>query len=264
MRHILTASHKGTLVLLLAIIALIISIPQALHAQDNAPFRVYLTFEDGPTDAYTPQILDILAEYGAAATFFPNGYQIAGREDIMQRIIRDGHAIGNHLWEEPGYYFGQDETHIRESYFRAEAAIRASLGSELPRYDAQTKLFRYPGGSGSPFPLTEGVEVITYNWHVDSDDCGWWLDTSENFDAGVIANVIGVPASGGGLRWNVYEHGDGAVIAFHDINRVTGRVLPVIIEDLLAHGATFEALPRPGDALNTMPVFIGAPPNYTG
>ncbi|GIL13020.1 MAG: hypothetical protein BroJett038_17400 [Chloroflexota bacterium] len=43
------------------------------HAQDSTPFRVYLTFEDGPTRAYTPQILDILAEYDAKATFFVNG-----------------------------------------------------------------------------------------------------------------------------------------------------------------------------------------------
>ncbi len=74
-----------------------------VSAQQGGAFRVYLTFEDGPTEVYTNEILDILAHYGAHGTFFPNGYQIAGREAILQRIVSEGHALGNH-WGNVGIY----------------------------------------------------------------------------------------------------------------------------------------------------------------
>jgi peptidoglycan/xylan/chitin deacetylase (PgdA/CDA1 family) len=236
-------------------------------AQVSAPFRVYLTFEDGPTDAYTPDILDTLAQYSARATFLIGGYQIAGHEDLMQREIREGHALVNHLWDEPGVYAGAPDEAVIESYLRTEEAIRAALGDALPIYEAQTKMYWQPGGGWDPLPYIEGVHVITYNWHVNSDDCGWGLspdldlDTLD-FDNAVIANVLGTPVSVGEFHnpYNTFDYGDGVVIAFHDINRVTGRVLPTILSELRAAGASFEALPRPWDQVDSMPVQIALAP----
>jgi peptidoglycan/xylan/chitin deacetylase (PgdA/CDA1 family) len=256
-----------SLFLIVCLFALLTANLSAVGAQSAAPFRVYLTFEDGPTQAYTPQILDTLAQYNAKASFLIGGYQIAGNEALLQREVLEGHAIVNHLWDEPGHYAGTDEDGIRESYLRTETAIRAALGDALPIYESQQKLFWQPGGGSQPLPAIEGVSVITYNMNVDADDCGWWLpddidlDTFE-FDEAVIQNVLGQPVSQGGLRWNAYQYGDGVIIAFHDINRVTPRVLPTILAELQAAGATFHALPRPGDVSGTMPVQIGVPPLY--
>lgn len=254
---------RGLAVLVILVAGLCIPSGETIPAEARTvpPFRVYLTFEDGPTDAYTPEILDILARYGAKATFFPNGWQIAGHEAILQRIIREEHAIGNHLWSEVGYYAGAPDEKVRESYFQMEEALRAALGPELPRYDAQVKLFRQPGGSIAPFPAQAGEAVITYNWHVQSDDCGWKLDETSNLslDEQVIENVLNIPRSHG-LIWNIYDYGDGAIVSLHDINRVTPRVLPVILDELVLAGATFHALPRPEDAVGTMPVVLGVPP----
>jgi peptidoglycan/xylan/chitin deacetylase (PgdA/CDA1 family) len=238
-----------------------------VQAQVAAPFRVYLTFEDGPTDAYTPGILDTLKQYNAHATFLIGGASIAGHEELIRREVREGHAIINHLWEEPGVYAGAPDEAVIESYLRTEEAIRAALGDLLPVYDAQMKMYWQPGGGAKPLPYIEGIQVITYNWNVNSDDCGWGmpadvdLETYE-FDEAVIANVLGEPVSVGDFHnpYNVYDYGDGVVIAFHDINRVTGRVLPTILSELQAAGATFEALPRPWDQPGTMPIALGAPP----
>lgn len=62
--------------------------------------NLHLSFDDGPSQ-WTPQILDLLAEHDVQATFFVVGQSIAGNEEILQRIDRDGHTIGNHTWSHP-------------------------------------------------------------------------------------------------------------------------------------------------------------------
>ncbi|MBK8134623.1 MAG: polysaccharide deacetylase family protein [Chloroflexi bacterium] len=255
---------------ILAVMSVLFLLQLLPAAAQNAPFRVYLTFEDGPTDAYTPQILDILAANGAKATFLIGGEEIAGHEYLLQREVAEGHAIVNHLWVEPGVYAGAPDEAVVESYLRTEDAIREALTPTpelLARYDAQIKMFWQPGGGAKPLPEIEGVQAITYNWNVNSDDCGWAMPPSVNldtmeFDHAVIENVLGTPVSTGQFHnpYNAYDYGDGVVIAFHDLNRVTVRVLPVILSELRDAGASFEALPRPWDQPGTMPIRLGAAP----
>lgn len=256
--------------LITSLLLIILGFSLATAQNAAAPFRVYLAFEDGPTDEYTPQILDILAAHGARATFLIAGGAIEGHEYLIQRELAEGHAIVNHLWEEPGVYAGAPDAAVIESYLRTEDALRDALTPTpdlLARYDAQIKMFWQPGGGARPLPKIEGVQAITYNWHVNSDDCGWAmppdinLDTDE-FDNAVIENVLGTPLSVGNFHnpYNAYDYGDGVIIIFHDLNRVTGRVLPKILNDLRTAGAAFEALPRPWDQPETMPVHLGAPP----
>ena len=254
--------RKLPLLMLLALWALAL-IP--IQAQTNVPFRVYLAFEDGPTNAYTPQILDTLASYGAKASFVIAGGQIEGHEEIIRRELREGHALINHLWTEPTVYAGATDDVVIESYLRTEAALREALGAELlPIYEAQTKMFWQPGGATKALPYIPDVDVITYNWSVNSDDCGWKipsdvdLDTLE-FDEAVIDNVLNTPRSEGQI-YNVYDYGEGVVVIFHDLNRVTGRVLPVVLAELQSAGATFERLPRPFDEVGTLAVRLGVPP----
>ncbi|MCC6613233.1 MAG: polysaccharide deacetylase family protein [Anaerolineae bacterium] len=240
-------------------------------AQETPPFRVYLAFEDGPTDAYTPGILDTLAAHGAHASFVIAGAQIAGHEDLLQREVREGHALINHLWEEQGVYAGAAAQPVIDSYQRTETALREALGDQLPTYDAQTKMFWQPGGAARPFPAAEGIDVITYNWNVNSDDCGWAMPASVDldtlaFDEAILQNILGVPVSVSSFHnpYNAYDYGDGVIIIFHDLNRVTGRVLPTILSELSAAGASFETLPRPWDSVGTLPVRLAAGPDLSG
>ena len=58
---------------------------------------IALTIDDGPHPELTPAILDVLAEYDVPATFFVIGSQVPGNEDLMRRIVAEGHELGNHL-----------------------------------------------------------------------------------------------------------------------------------------------------------------------
>ncbi|MCB0473868.1 MAG: polysaccharide deacetylase family protein, partial [Flavobacteriaceae bacterium] len=61
--------------------------------------NIYLTFDDGPTPEITDWVLETLRSYGAKATFFCLGKNIDQHPDIFDRILQNGHTIGNHTYE---------------------------------------------------------------------------------------------------------------------------------------------------------------------
>ena len=60
--------------------------------------QIALSFDDGPNPEFTPQVLALLAEYNATATFFVIGKNIPGNENILKQIDEAGHSIGNHSY----------------------------------------------------------------------------------------------------------------------------------------------------------------------
>lgn len=76
--------------------------PNALWRMDRNERSVYLTFDDGPIPSSTPFILDTLAEYDAKATFFMVGENVLRYHDLYNRIVEEGHQIGNHTFNHMG------------------------------------------------------------------------------------------------------------------------------------------------------------------
>ena len=71
---------------------------------------VYLTFDDGPIPEVTPKVLDILDRYGVKATFFMVGENIDKHPDVFERVVKAGHAIGNHTYNHlKGWKFSKAE-----------------------------------------------------------------------------------------------------------------------------------------------------------
>lgn len=63
--------------------------------------QISLTFDDGPDRQYTPKILDLLKRFEVKATFFLVGKKVRKNPDIVMRIFKDGHDIGNHTYNHP-------------------------------------------------------------------------------------------------------------------------------------------------------------------
>jgi len=59
---------------------------------------VALTFDDGPRPPFTDAILDVLRDQGIVATFFLVGQNVERHPELARRIVREGHAVGNHGW----------------------------------------------------------------------------------------------------------------------------------------------------------------------
>jgi len=71
--------------------------PEAVYKfKTNQPFAA-LTIDDGPDSTNTPKILDVLSANNARATFFLVSSRIKGNEQLVRRIVAEGHEIGNHL-----------------------------------------------------------------------------------------------------------------------------------------------------------------------
>ena len=76
--------------------------PNALWRMDKKVHAVYLTFDDGPVPESTPPILDTLAQYNVKATFFMVGENVLRYHDLYNRIVEEGHQVGNHTFNHMG------------------------------------------------------------------------------------------------------------------------------------------------------------------
>jgi peptidoglycan-N-acetylglucosamine deacetylase len=91
--------------IIFSVLLLILS-PILFAAKDTVrtlpvPGTVALTFDDGPSPIYTPQVLAILKKYSIKATFFVVGASAKKYPELLRQIVADGHAINNHSWSHP-------------------------------------------------------------------------------------------------------------------------------------------------------------------
>ena len=110
--------------------------------------RVFLTFDDGPSESVTPKILDILDKYDIKATFFVLGCNAKSHPDIVKRAYDSGHYIANHGYSHKYSKIYKNTSTVLEEYNKTEDAIRVAIGN--PEYSSN--LFRFPGGAyGGPY-----------------------------------------------------------------------------------------------------------------
>ncbi|MBR3840336.1 MAG: polysaccharide deacetylase [Erysipelotrichales bacterium] len=194
----------------------------------------YLTFDDGPTDL-TPKVLDVLAEYNVKATFFIKGVMIKYHPDLLNRIVEEGHTLGNHT-----------VTHKYEEIYTSTEALKAEILENNRRILEQTGVvvtaFRFPGGSSNSMfatysdePLENWLNLIDdlgmeyYDWNVSSLDATGTLKTPDEIYNAVI--------SGCGNSSQV-------TVLMHDVNTNTSTLeaLPRIIETLQEMGYSIQPI----------------------
>jgi peptidoglycan/xylan/chitin deacetylase (PgdA/CDA1 family) len=98
----------------------------------DGPFAA-LTFDDGPTPAYTPRVLTALANAGVPATFFPLGYNVVQHPELMREIASAGHDVGNHTYDHLDASLAAREV-IRDDMVRSRDAIEQVVQQPLVGY----------------------------------------------------------------------------------------------------------------------------------
>lgn len=102
----------------------------------------YLTFDDGPSQAITPLILDILKEENIKATFFVLGSNVKKNPDIVKRAYQEGHYIANHGYSHSYKKIYKNAKAVLEEYNKTEKQIQKAIDNE----NYSSSLFRFPGG----------------------------------------------------------------------------------------------------------------------
>ncbi|MGF7185858.1 peptidoglycan/xylan/chitin deacetylase (PgdA/CDA1 family) [Desulfitispora alkaliphila] len=182
--------------------------------------RIALTFDDGPDQIYTPQVLDVLKEYQVPATFFLMGSRSERYPEVVSRIVEEGHVLGNHSWSHPDLRKVSQDRLISEM-IRTENILNDITG-------LRTQLMRPPYGAVNYNTMTE-LEKLDYkviNWSVDSVD---WRD--RNVEQ-ILINTLP----------DVTEE---AILLFHSASgegtsmAATVEALPELINTLRAEGYVF-------------------------
>ena len=93
--------------------------------EPGAGRKLCLTYDDGPNPAWTPQLLDLLDEHDAKATFFLIGKWSEREPDLIREVVARGHAIGNHTFTHPTMPAKSDER-IREELDACREAVEAA------------------------------------------------------------------------------------------------------------------------------------------
>ncbi|MGA9522302.1 MAG: polysaccharide deacetylase family protein [Myxococcaceae bacterium] len=190
------------------------SVLRGLFYSDKFVGRAALTFDDGPHPVNTPKVLDILKQFNVKATFFVTGQNAEKYPELVKRIVKEGHTLGNHSWDHKDLAT-LNSAQVKTDLARVQTAVDKALGHHY-----ELEQFRPPYGSMD----AEVKEVARKNadaavlWNVDSNDWRY-----KNDDKKILANVFEGASS-------IYARG--GVILFHDIHPQTVRVLDDVIARL--------------------------------
>jgi peptidoglycan-N-acetylglucosamine deacetylase len=200
------------------------------RAATPAPYKgltktIYLTFDDGPNPTWTPQILSLLEDSGAQASFFVIGEKAKAWPELVEREARDGDTIGDHTWSHPNL------TQLSASVVWAELARDKSLITELT--GKAPSLWRPPYEAFNPpvLAIASGLGMKMQLWSVDTGD--WQLPGTEV----IVLRVMGALHNG---MVALFHDGGGAT------RSQTVAAVAILIPELRAAGYRLAALPAQG------------------
>ena len=200
---------------------------------------VALTFDDGPEEPYTTQVLDILHREHVPATFFLIGDRVERDPAAAARMIRDGDVIGNHTDSHPFALALEPADAQRTEIDTAERAIHAAAG-------VYPRLFRPPQGLRSPWLMrvAEQESLTTVTW---DDAPGDWNPLTPNE---VTSRTIARAHPGAIILLH-----DGLNLTWHADRSVVVKALPEIIHRLRHEGYRFVTIPELLHTASTLPTW---------
>jgi peptidoglycan/xylan/chitin deacetylase (PgdA/CDA1 family) len=189
--------------------------------------ELYLTFDDGPVGGPTDFALSQLRRVQAKATFFCIGDNIRKRPDLFQKVIQDGHAVGNHT-----YNHIKGWSHSTTDYLKNTELCARTMAENKPDGNVQEEwgkgLFRPPYGRITRDQIKAMLELRIIMWDVLTHDYSQSLSPEK-----CLNDSIGATRPG-------------SIIVFHDsikAERNMTHALPRYLDHFSDLGYTFKALP---------------------
>lgn len=139
-----------------------------IYVGDTSKKEIYLTFDEGYENGYTARILDILKENNAKGVFFITGPYLKEHEDLVRRMVEEGHIVGNHTIHHPSLPSVGDQE-LEEEIIGLDRAFQEKFGKSM-------KYLRPPKGeySDRTLSITQKLGYRSMFWSFAYDD--WYRD----------------------------------------------------------------------------------------
>lgn len=193
----------------------------AIFMGDPAKKELYLTFDNGYENGFTPSILDTLKSKKVPATFFVTGHYVKTQGDLLKRMTAEGHIIGNHSWSHPDVSAISAEK-LTEELTRVKDEVTQITGQQ------QMKYLRTPRGIFNERSLAVSRQLGYTNvfWSLA------YMDWDVKAQRGAQYAYDKVTA----------QLHPGAVLLLHSISRDNTEALGRIIDEARRQGYEFKSL----------------------
>lgn len=182
---------------------------------------MYLTFDCGYENGYTEQMLDVLKKHKAPAVFFVTKHYVKESADIVKRMKKEGHIVGNHTCNHPSMPTKSNEE-LKQEIVQLEKYMKEYTGYEMD------KVFRPPAGEYSErtLQLTKDLGYKTCFWSMA------YLDFDVNNQPGKDYVVE---------HFKQYHH-NGAIPLIHNVSSSNAEALDEVLTYLEKEGYTFRSV----------------------
>ncbi|MBH8598264.1 MULTISPECIES: delta-lactam-biosynthetic de-N-acetylase [unclassified Thermoactinomyces] len=193
----------------------------AIFLGDSHKKELYLTFDNGYENGYTGKILDILKEKKVPAAFFVTGHYVKDQPELIKRMVKEGHVIGNHSWNHPDLTRVSADT-IKNELTQVKDEVTRITGTKDMHF------LRPPRGIFSEQSLAVSGKLGYTNvfWSVAYKD---WDPKRQKGWKYAYENVMS-------------QLHPGAVILLHTVSKDNAEALSKIIDDARKQGYQFKSL----------------------
>lgn len=175
---------------------------------------ISLTFDDGPNEEFTTQLLDVLSKHDVKATFFVMGAYVDEFPEVARRIVSDGHTIANHTYNHPDLSTVSDEEVVKQFIWTQES-IHDVTG-------VWPTIYRLPFGAGGKRVIDLMDDMTSILWNIDSMDW-YYQDTTLTYNH---------------IMENLHPN---SLLLMHDTHQATPDVIDLLIPVLKDQGYEFVA-----------------------
>ena len=198
----------------------------AYYADITQDKVLYLTFDAGFENGNTPAILDALKKHSAPATFFVVGTYITSNQDLIKRMVQEGHTVGNHTYHHPDMSQIASKEAFEKELKDVEDAYQEVTGEPM------VKFYRPPQGkySESNLQMAKDLGYQTFFWSLAYVD--WYQDQQPSKEE-AFEKLLG----------RIHP---GAVVLLHSTSSTNAQILDELLTKWEEMGYTFRSLDQIG------------------
>lgn len=188
---------------------------------DTTKKELYLTFDNGYENGYTPKILDVLKEKKVPAAFFVTGHYLLDQPELIKRMVAEGHIVGNHSWHHPSLV-KVDDARLKRELEKVKVKYEELTGRNDMVY------LRPPRGvfSERSLALSQEQGYVNVFWSLAYKD--WEVDDQKGWKYAYDQ-----------IMKRVHP---GAIMLIHSVSSDNAEALGKVIDDLRKEGYDFKSL----------------------